>query len=133
MSLIYQHRIDRFGSKITYAYEENGYWDKDQKKYISKRRLIGRLDENGLIVPTGKGGRPRKEDSTCRDNSPSSSSSTEEMEEYKSRYLQVLQNLSNSEDRINDLTQQVAKLEKSLVRYQTLFSTIKENILSFKD
>jgi transposase len=38
---------------ITYAYENESYWDKEKKQPRSRRRLIGRLDETtGEIVPT---------------------------------------------------------------------------------
>ena len=38
----------------TYVYDvyEN-YWDKEKKKYVQKRRLIGKIDpETGEIIPT---------------------------------------------------------------------------------
>ena len=38
---------------ITYAYENESYWDKDKQQSRAKRRLIGRF-ENGKIVPTRK-------------------------------------------------------------------------------
>lgn len=46
---------------IIYVYESHSYWDKTEKKTKAKRKLIGRLDENGKVVPTsGHPGRPRK-------------------------------------------------------------------------
>jgi transposase len=38
---------------ITYAYENESYWDKEKKQPRSRRKLVGRLDEKtGQIVPT---------------------------------------------------------------------------------
>ena len=50
MGIVYQ-KDKRVG--ITYAYENESYWDKEKQQPRSKRKLIGRLDEvTGEIVPT---------------------------------------------------------------------------------
>ena len=50
MGIIYQ-KDKRVG--ITYAYESESYWDKEKQQPRSRRKLIGRLDENtGEIVKT---------------------------------------------------------------------------------
>jgi len=50
MSIVYQ-KDKRSG--ITYAYENKAYWDSEKKQSRSKRKLIGRLDEEtGEIVKT---------------------------------------------------------------------------------
>lgn len=50
MAVIYQ--TDK-RSGITYAYEAEYFWDKEKKQSRSKRRLIGRVDqETGEIMPT---------------------------------------------------------------------------------
>ena len=50
MSIVYQH--DK-RSGITYAYESESHWDREKKQSRSRRRLIGRVDEEtGEIVPT---------------------------------------------------------------------------------
>jgi len=52
MSIIYQ-KDKRVG--ITYAYENESYWDKEKKQPRSRRKLIGRFDEKtGTILPTRK-------------------------------------------------------------------------------
>ena len=44
-------------SGTTYVYESKSYWDKEKKQPRSRRKLIGKLDEEtGEIVPTGKSG-----------------------------------------------------------------------------
>ena len=56
MGIVYQ--LDK-RSGITYAYESKAWWDKEKGQSRSKRRLIGRVDEEtGQIVPTD--GRVRK-------------------------------------------------------------------------
>lgn len=60
MGIVYQ--TDK-RSGITYAYENQSFWDKELKRSRSKRTLIGRVDkETGEIVPT---------DGRCRKRSPS--------------------------------------------------------------
>ena len=46
---------------ITYVYESESYWDKEKKQPRSRRKLIGKIDEEtGEIVPTGGKGRSKK-------------------------------------------------------------------------
>jgi hypothetical protein len=61
MSIV-KHTDKRSG--ITYVYESESYWDKEKKQPRSKRTLIGKIDdETGEIIPTGKSGR-KKADNT---------------------------------------------------------------------
>jgi len=53
------HQKDK-RSGITYAYESVSYWDKEKKQSRAKRRLIGRVEADGSIVPTDGRGRRRK-------------------------------------------------------------------------
>jgi len=47
-------------SGTTYVYESESYWDKEKKQPRSRRKLIGKLDEEtGEIIPTGKSGRKK--------------------------------------------------------------------------
>ena len=60
MGIIYQ--TDK-RSGITYAYENQSFWDPDLKRSKSKRKLIGRVDpKTKEILPT---------DGRCRKRSPS--------------------------------------------------------------
>ena len=44
----------------TYVSESESYWDKEKKQPRSRRKLIGKLDEEtGEIVPTGKSRRKK--------------------------------------------------------------------------
>lgn len=50
MGIVYQ--TDK-RSGITYAYENQSFWDKELKRSRSKRTLIGRVDKvTGEIIPT---------------------------------------------------------------------------------
>ena len=54
------HQKDK-RSGITYAYESTSYWDKEKKQSRAKRKLIGRVADDGEIVPTdGRGHRRGK-------------------------------------------------------------------------
>lgn len=47
---------------VTYVYESESYWDKEKRQPRSRRRLIGKIDdETGEIIPTGKSGRKKTE------------------------------------------------------------------------
>lgn len=60
MGIVYQ--TDK-RSGITYAYENQSFWDPGLKRSRSKRKLIGRVDKDtGEIVPT---------DGRCKKRSPS--------------------------------------------------------------
>ena len=60
MAIVKQYRKD---TDTTYVYESTSYWDPEKKQSRAKRHLIGKLDPvTGEIVPTGKKGRPPKDD-----------------------------------------------------------------------
>ena len=60
MGIVYQ--TDK-RSGITYAYENQSFWDPELKRSKSRRRLIGRVDpETKEIIPT---------DGRCKKRSPS--------------------------------------------------------------
>lgn len=60
MGIVYQ--TDK-RSGITYAYENQSFWDPELKRSCSKRKLIGRVNKDtGEIVPT---------DGRCKKRSPS--------------------------------------------------------------
>ena len=59
MGIVYQ-KDKRTGT--TYVYENQSFWDKELKRSRSKRKLIGKLNEDGEIVPT---------DGRCKKLSPS--------------------------------------------------------------
>lgn len=46
---------------VTYVYESFSYWDKELKQPRSKRKLIGKRDADGNLIPTGTKGRKKAE------------------------------------------------------------------------
>lgn len=69
MSAIIHQKDKRSG--ITYAYESISYWDKEKKQSRSKRKLIGKVDKDGDIIPTD--GRGHKREKLSRDMTTSRS------------------------------------------------------------
>ena len=66
MSLV-KLRDKRTGT--TYVYESESYWDKEKKQPRSRRKLIGKLDEEtGEIIPTGKSGRKKSAKKETEEN-----------------------------------------------------------------
>jgi hypothetical protein len=58
---IVKHKDKRSG--VVYVYESESFWDKEKKQPRSKRKLIGKIDEEtGEIIPTGKSGRKKSTD-----------------------------------------------------------------------
>ncbi len=59
-------------SGTIYIYESESYWDKEKKQPRSRRKLIGKLDEEtGEVIPTGKRGRKKPSDKESgKNNSP---------------------------------------------------------------
>ena len=91
---------------ITYVYESESYWDKEKKQPRNHRTLIGKLDENGEIVPTGKRGRPRKIDPVLTDEDRRKiEKKQEDIEYYK-------QELTNAQAEAAGLRHQVRKLTR---------------------
>ncbi|MCR4884718.1 MAG: hypothetical protein K6A68_14185 [Clostridiales bacterium] len=103
---------------ITYVYESESYWDAEKKQPRNHRKLIGKLDEDGNIVPTGSRGRKRKDDSVQNDVNDA-----EDMLSYyrdKSRELETRNALL--EDEIRKLKKErkelIYDLEDVLRKYQ---------------
>ena len=85
-------------SGTVYVYESESYWDKEKSQPRNRRKLIGKLDENGNIVPTGKSGRKKKE---TADQSPDQ----KEVEELQKR-------LDDAEAAIRERDLKITMLEK---------------------
>lgn len=79
-------------SGIKYAYQSESYWDKEKKQPRCRRKLLGRVDENGNIVPTGKRGRPKKTETPATPSAVSPEvSEGSETEDLKKQLTDVLQ------------------------------------------
>ena len=112
---------------VTYVYESFSYWDKDLKQPRSKRKLIGKRDADGNIVPTG--GRGRKK--TFVESADSSHSDTK----YKRKYEECLQLVQEKDNIILTLKQQLAEMQRenySLHHTISQCSTLLEKVMPGK-
>ena len=102
MGIVYQ--LDK-RSGITYAYESKAWWDKEKGQSRSKRRLIGRVDEEtGQIVPTD--GRVRKAAARRAEEA--------KRPRYKQMYEEQLARVAELEAQVDRLESDVARLEAEL-------------------
>lgn len=91
---------------VTYVYESESYWDPEKKQPRNHRKLIGKLDENGEIIPTGKKGprMPKEFEGTTADKK-----AVKAAQEAADCYQQKLLEARNE---IYQLKEQIRKLEK---------------------
>ena len=90
---------------ITYVYESESYWDPEKKQPRNRRKLIGKLDDEGNIIPTGSRGRKRKE----------APEPDERMEELETQ-VALLQEKARKLEK--DKSQLAAGIKELLERYQ---------------
>ena len=87
---------------ITYVYESISTWDKEKKQSRSKRRLLGRLDEEtGEMIPTN--GRGRKRSPYYDPEKDTSEKAPHTLAEYKEAYKRLLKEYDLLKKEINDL------------------------------
>ena len=107
---------------VTYVYESESYWDKEKKQPRSKRKLIGKIDEQtGEIVPTGgRKGRKTKEltqipETACTDENA-----------LKALCMEQAEELRRNEEEISTLKKQVMELTLSASEYKRRLLKIEE-------
>ncbi len=106
---------------ITYVYESESYWDKEKKQPRSRRKLIGKIDEEtGEIVPTGGRGRSKKKktDDISGTLPPDS--------DLKTLCLEQADQLRQNDAEISALKKQVMELTLSVNEYKRRLSKIEE-------
>ncbi len=106
---------------ITYVYESESYWDKEKKQPRSRRKLIGRIDEEtGEIVPTGGKGRSKNKKLTdIPETFPTDSS-------LKTLCQEQAEQLRQNDAEISALKKQVMELTLSVNEYKRRLSKIAE-------
>ena len=99
MGIVYQ--TDK-RSGITYAYENQSFWDPELKRSKSKRKLIGRVDPvTKEIIPT---------DGRCKKRSPSYVAETDgyvmpkTIKELKAEVTRLLKENADLKEQISKLT-----------------------------
>ena len=110
-----------FGIESTYVYESESYWDKEKKQPRSRRRLIGKIDEEtGEIVPTsGKRGRKRENLTDI----PETNSNGSELENLCRKQADQIR---QDDVEISALKKQVMELTLSVNEYKRRLSKIEE-------
>lgn len=106
---------------VTYVYESESYWDKEKKQPRSKRKLIGRIDEEtGEIVPTGgRGNRRKREPIDILEAVPAG-------RDLENLCRQQAERLRQDEAEISGLKKQVMELTLSVSEYKRRLSKIEE-------
>lgn len=106
---------------ITYVYESESYWDKEKQQPRSKRKLIGKIDEEtGEIVPTGGRGRPKKNKLT---DIPETTYEDRELRELCQKQADKLR---QNEEEISALKKQSMELSLSLKECRRRLAKIQE-------
>jgi len=115
----------------TYVYSSESYWDKEAKKKRERRKLIGKMDENGNVIPTnGKPGRPKKQKEEPSAQAQDESSLQQEMQQMKESYERRLQaqaeKIAELESRVRTMEREekvtIDALEKILTRKTAFLS-----------
>ena len=112
------HTTDR-RANITYAYEVTSYRDKETKKPRSHRRLIGRVNENGEIVPTDGRRRKKLENANTESSRNKSAKHKEDNSELKSIKRDLISTLSSQQktlEKMNCLLQSQMEQNQELLR-----------------
>ena len=113
-------------SGITYVYEISNKTDESGKRTTS-RKLIGKLDENGNVVPTkGTPGRNKKTavDKKTANVSDSDAVIKELTDSYEQRLRAQLDRITSLENTIRELTKDKKNLLDSMDRVLAKYRTV---------
>ena len=112
MAIIKQYHKD---TDTTYVYESVSYWDAEKGQSRSKRRCIGKIDPaTGEMVPTGKRGKKKKEESSC-----------DELSRIRAEAARLTAENSRLSAELSELSSQNRKLLAALKQIQ---DTVSESI-----
>lgn len=113
-------------SGIIYVYSSESYVDPETNTRKTRRKLIGKLDENGNVVPTkGTPGRNKKRavDKKTANGSDSDAVIKELTESYEQRLKAQLDRITSLENTIRELTREkknlVDSMDRVLAKYRT--------------
>ena len=102
-------------TNITYVYEViEAHYDPDKKQARSKRKLIGKLDENGNVIPTGPKGRPK---GSTQENSEKATANLTRY--YKDLLNEKDADIKQKSAENNLLSEKLKEAEKTLQRYKS--------------
>lgn len=113
-------------SGIIYVYSSESYVDPETNTRKTRRKLIGKLDENGNVVPTkGTPGRNKKRavDKKTANGRDSDAVIKELTESYEQRLKAQLDRITSLENNIRELTREkknlVDSMDRVLAKYRT--------------
>jgi protein subunit release factor A len=113
MAIIKQYHKD---TDTTYVYESISYWDAEKGQSRSKRRVIGKIDpETGEMIPTGKRGRTKKDNTSAQAHD--AALSPDDPRDDQKRILEL--EISNAA-----LSSRIAELEAELDKYHSVIGKI---------
>ncbi len=116
---------------IVYVYSSESYWDKEAKKKKERRKLIGKMDENGNVIPTnGKPGRPKKQKEEPSAKVQEENSLQQEMQQMKESYERRLQAQAERIAELESRLRTMEREEKSTVDALTRILTRKTALLN---
>ncbi len=116
---------------IVYVYSSESYWDKEAKKKKERRKLIGKMDENGNVIPTnGKPGRPKKQKAEPAAKAQDENSLQQEMQQMKESYERRLQAQAERIAELESRLRTMEREEKSTVDALTRILTRKTAFLN---
>ena len=117
MAIIKQYHKD---TNTTYVYESEYYYDKEKKQSRSKRKLIGKIDEEtGQIVPTGKRGGRKKRTPPKAGAKSAAVPDQKDVEELSD--LQKLKDLHNLQKRVGDQEEEISSLKSHMADMEELY------------
>ena len=97
---MFQYKQTNKKTGITYLFEQESYWVPDLKQSRSRRRCLGKYNENGELVTTGKRGRTPK-------NAKEQASSSSDL-------AKLTRQLEDSQLKIKELEQTIKELQMSV-------------------
>lgn len=109
----------------TYVYRCENYIDPETGKRKSRRQCIGKLDENGEVVPTGSRGRKRKADDSSTQQNPRESEQvlrSEIRKEIQEEYRDMVFNLQT----------QISELKKEIRRKDSALASIAHTMAAYQ-
>lgn len=104
-------------SGVVYVYSSHNYWDKEAKKQRATRKLIGKLDENGNLIPTrGHPGRPPKEQAPVAETSAGNSGTDTQAltEQYEARLAAQFEKIRELESSIQQMKRDTERKNKKM-------------------
>ncbi len=106
---------------VTYVYESESYWDKEKKQPRSRRKLIGKIDEEtGEVVPTGgRGSRKKRKLTELTEPLPTGSS-------LETLCLEQAEQLRQNDAELSAIKKQVMELTLSVNEYKRRLSKIEK-------